>query len=408
MTFGVTDEGFAGKRLADVIEEAEVDLSAIKDPVSGELLDADFSSDDPTMQIAKVPLVGVADAWESSKLVFDQFNPSLATGPSLSGLVQLNGIKRLAPAKSTDTITLTGTPLAPIPAGSLIGNTFGTQEWSIDEDVVLDGTGSGVGKITNTINGAISVDAGELTAIITPESGWLTVANDGNVSPGRVEESHQELRVRRSRSTLAPAAAPADSVWANVKNLDGVSYVRVLINNTLKVDARGLSPKNQAVIVVGGDDEEIAKTILQRSGASVEFFGTTSVIIYDAQNEPYPVRFIRPTPVDIYVDLEITVINQSVFPENGIELIKQAIIDYVKDGADALGVFTGFRQDGFGPGALIILSRLFTPINSIAGHTVESLSIGRTQGTESLADIALEFTESPNFTFENINITVNL
>lgn len=407
MTFGVTEDGYNAKRLADILEEAEEDLSAIVDPVSGESLDADFSSDDPAMQVAKVPLVGVADGWESSKLIFDQFNPSQATDASLSGLVQLNGIGRQEPIASTDTASLTGTPFAVIPAGQIIADDFLTQEWTTDSEVTLDVGGLGSTGITNTVTGPIDAPAGTLTRIVTPVAGWQTVSNDGAVVLGRDEEEDADLRVRRNRSTLAPAATPSESVWANLRNLEGVTFVRVLINNTREEDSRGIPAKNQAVVIVGGDDEEIAKTILQRSGATVEFFGTTLVAIIDAQEEPFLVRFSRPDPVPIFVKIVLTVTKPNDFPSDGDELIRQAIIDYAAGGADALGILNGFNQDGFGPGSLVVRTRLFTPINSVPGHTVELLEIGLSAGTVAIQDIQTDFDQFPQFIDLNIDITVN-
>ena len=417
MTFGVTEDGFNSKRLADVIEEAETDLALIVDPISGESLQPDFSSDDPAMQVALVPLVGVADSWEATKLVFDQFSPSLSVGPSLSGLVQINGIERIEERASTDTVILTGSVGATIPAGSLISDEFLTQEWSLDIEVTIGVSGTEIDvPITNTITGPVTVSTAQLDRIVTPVAGWQTVSNEGEVTLGRDEEQDQELRIRRNRSTLAPAAAPAESVWANLRNLEGVTYVRVLINNSLADEDRGtpLSPfilpaKNQAVIIEGGDDIKIAETILQRSGAGVEFFGTTTLDppIFDAQGEPYEISFTRPAPINIFVKLEITVTKPNIFPGDVDRLIKDAIIAYAESGADALGALTGFNQDGFGVGSLVVISRLYTPVNSIAGHKIDSLEIGLSAGSVSNLDLQTSVAEFPKFTDANIDITVN-
>lgn len=408
MTFGVTSEGFNGKRLADVLSDAEIELATIVDPDSGESLQPDFSSDDPAMQVALVPLVGVADAWESSKLTYDQFNPSLATGPSLAGLVQMNGISQQEPISSTDTAELSGTPGSPIAAGQIISDEFITQKWITDEDVILDAGGLATVGVTNEIKGPTVVSQGVLTRIITPLPGWQTVSNNGVVKVGRDEESPADLRIRRARSTLAPAAAPAESVWANLRNLDGVTYVRVYINNKLTVDSRGIAPKTQFVVIVGGDDAEIAKTILQRSGGGVEFAGASLVIIYDAQFEPYFIRFSRPAPVEILIEIEITVTNQTTFPGDGAELIELAIIAYALDGASSLDIVDGFRQDGFGPGSNVIRSRLYTPINSIPGHKVEVLKIGTSIIPVAEQDVQTGLSEFPEFLQPNINVVVHV
>ncbi|MNE62698.1 hypothetical protein D3C80_1579950 [compost metagenome] len=128
--------------------------------------------------------------------------------------------------------------------------------------------------------------------------------------------------------------------------------------------------------------------------------------MFDAQNEPYVVKWTRPDPLPVYIELTIQVINVNTFPADGIDRIKQAIIAYAAGGAPALGIDDGFSGTGFPPGSAVIYSRLFTPINYVPGHRVVSLFIGAAPSPTLEDDIPVPWDEFAEFTADNINILV--
>lgn len=403
---GVTSAGFEAKRLADVEADADEQLRTVVDPESGEALQPDFGSEDPAMQVIHVPLEGVGLAWEAAQLIYQQFDPTKATGPSLYGLVQLNGIKQQDASPSTAILQLTGTPATVIPAGQLASDVNNVNQWSTLAEVELDGTGVGSVQAASLVVGPITADAGTIINIVTPYPGWIGVTNLAAATPGRNVETDTELRQRRDRSTMAPAASPVESVYANLANITGVTYARVRQNNTLVVDSNGIPGKSVAAVVVGGEDLDIAYTLLARTGIASAWFGNTSQVLFDAQGEPYTVSWTRPTPLVVYVEIELEIVNPNVFPADGLQQIRDAIITYAQGGAPALGVDDGFSTSGFPPGATVLWSRLFTPINFIPGHRVVSLFIGTTPGPTGTADIPTPWNQVPLFLDGNIDITV--
>lgn len=400
---GVTETGFEIKRLADILTDAEANLAAVVDPVTGDTLQPSFSPADPTMQVVQVPLDAVALAWELAEVVYGQFDPSKATGAPLSGLVQLNGLTRQPATPSTVTLALGGTPGAVIPAGQLVADANNLHRWTTDSDVTLNGSGTGT-------TGATCVDAGPVTAaptsIVTPVTGWASIT-PGTVSAGRLEETSSELRTRRARSTMAPASSPVESIYSNLANLPGVTYCRVYQNNTLTADARGIPAKSVGTVIVGGADLAIAQTLLARTGVTSNWAGNSSLTLYDALNEPYVVRWSRPVNDPIYLDIHIQVINSTVFPVNGPQQIKDAIIAYAAGGAPALGVTDGFSDTGFPPGVAVVRSRLYTPLNFVPGHRVVSLKLGTAPSPTGEADIPVLFDHVAQFLTANISITVD-
>ena len=403
---GVTLTGFEAKRLADVLTEAEAELALVVDPASGQSLEPAFGSEDPAMQVAEVPLDGVALGWEAQQLTFEQFDPTKATGASLSALVELNGLQRLPSTPSSAAVDLAGTPGTVIPAGQLVADADNANQWQTQTDVTLDGTGLGATVIVCITFGPITAAPGTLTNIVTPVPGWTTVTNATEASVGNDPETDTELRQRRAKSTMAPAASPVESVYANLANVPGVTYVRVYQNNTLAVDSRGIDPKCVAAVIVGGDDLDIARELLARTGVSAGWFGTSSVTLFDIQNEPYVVKFSRPTPKTIYVEVQIQITNVSVFPGDGVQRIKDAIVAYAQGGAPALGVDDGFSEVGFPPGAPVIVTRLYTPINFVPGHRVVSLLADDVNPPVASVDISMAWNEYGFFTEANIDVIV--
>ena len=403
--FGVTDTGFNAKRLADIISEAESDLSQIEDPETGEKLQPDLNSSDPAMQIAKVPLDGSALTWEAIEIAYDQFDPAKSTGPALSSLVQINGLERQEATASTVTLDVTGTALLTIAAGQTVSDQLENNTWTTDADFTFDGGGLATVTATSTVTGPVTGLASTITKIVTPVAGWTTVNNPSDATLGRDEETDSALRRRRDQSTLAPAAGPAEAVFSNLLNVDDVTYARVLINNTLSTDARGIPAKSIGAVVLGGSDQDIAETLLARVGVGVDYFGTDTLQIFDKQGEPYDIKWIRPTEINIFIQVDLTILDSNLFPVDGDDQIKSAILAYAQGGAPALGIDDGFNETGFTVGEDVILTRLYTPVNSVPGHRIDDLQIGLSFGTLGTSDITIDFDEVSKFL--TANITVN-
>lgn len=407
--FGLSEDGFTPKRLNDVLTDAEANLSLVEDPVTGERLQSDFSSSDPVMQIVQIPLEGVAENWQIGQVAYNQFNPSMVTGAALRGLVQINGIVHDVGTVSTASIVVTGTADAVIEATVdrpiVFTDSANTARWLVTDNFTI---GSG-GTVTVTASaesvGPTQAAANSITVVVTSNAAIASINNPAGAVVGRAVETDTQLRRRRRNSTLAPAAGPAEAVFSNLLNIPGVTFARAYINNTLATDSRGIPAKSQAAVIVGGDDNDIAETLLARSGAGVEFFGTSSVTLRDAQGEEYIVRWIRPTLIPIYVI--VTISTDSQFPTNGADLIQQAIINYAREGAAGIGIESGFRDIGFTPGSTVEQSRLYTPVNSVPGHTINSLFIGTSPNPTNEDNIPIAFDAQSQFLQANISVVVS-
>ncbi len=387
--FGLTETGFSRKRLAYLLDELNGDMRSI----FGD--NFNVSPESPDGQINGVIAESNANLWELSEQCYHAFNPSAATGASLSNLVQLNGITRLAATSSRATLTVGGTTGTLIPTGSLVSTDDAGEQFATDSDVTLDSGGSGTVYASALTTGPIIALAGTLTQIDTPLSGWTSVTNALDADEGTDEESDITLRARRERSVARDAQAIIDAIYAAVANLTDVTKVSVLENDTNVTDANGLPPHSFHVIVAGGDETEIAETIWLKKPPGILAHGSTEIEVLDSQGQPHAISFSRPTVIEIYVEIDLTSFDD--YPANGDELIKAAMVDYSN------GLLVAGR--GFSLGDDVIYTRLYTPINSVAGHEIDALRIGIVPSPVGTANIAIGVTEVPNFTVSNIEVT---
>jgi Uncharacterized homolog of phage Mu protein gp47 len=78
------------------------------------------------------------------------------------------------------------------------------------------------------------------------------------------------------------------------------------------------------------------------------------------------------------------------FPGDGAEQVKQQIISYA--------------SNNIGVGDDVIWSRLFTPINNVPGHQIDSMFIGTSPAPTGTSNIVIDFNQLASF--ESINISV--
>jgi len=389
--YGVSSTGFKRKRLNLLLEELNSEVKAI----FGD--NFNVSPESPDGQINGVISESNANLWELAEEAYNAFNPKAASGVTLRNLVQLNGIIPFAATASRVELTISGDSGTSIIAGSFIGDVEETIIFSTDETVLIPSGGSVVVQATATVTGPRPALADTITEIITPVTGWDSVTNNDPAVLGTDLEKDSDLRARRERSVARDAQAVIDAIFAEIKSVVGVTQLLVLENDTNSgPDTNGLPAHSINAIVLGGQDQDIAKAIFLKKTLGATSFGNTSAVITDDQSIEHTVSFSRPTEIDIYVIVNLTTFAN--FPVDGQDLIKQAIIDYSQ------GILTEGR--GFSLGDNVINSQLYSPVNTIQGHTVESLFIGTSAGPTSSADIIIAINEIS--VFLEANITVNI
>ena len=238
--------------------------------------------------------------------------------------------------------------------------------------------------------GAISQSVGTITTITTPVLGWDSVTNPVSATEGRLRESDEELRERFRISKFERASNILESLYSALSSLDSVEQVVIYENDTDVVDDNGLPAHSFMPIVLGGISSSIAQTIWENKPLGIRSYGNTDIAIYDSQGFSHSIGFERPNPITVYISLSLT--TNADFPQDGVQAIKDALASYM--------------EDNFGIGEDVVYSRLYTPINSVPGHFITSLTIGTTPSPTGMANIPIEFNQLYSLDPNNIVITV--
>jgi len=443
-SFGVTPEGFKQKTVQDLkteIEDAErasfgSGVNLLATSVFGQL-NGVFSN-------------RLAELWEVANAVYRALYPDSATGEALDNVAAITGALRLAAAKSqAPSVICTGTAATALAAGRVLsvvgagdrfvsttaavlaaatarapstpyvvgdvrsnsGNIYvvitagtssagagpsGTSTDIIDGTVhwrfVGTGTSFALVNFESEEFGPINAPAFTLTVIETPVAGWNGAANSLDAELGRDVESDADFRVRREELLRLTGSATLEAIRSHVRAIVGVQQVFVFENTGLTVDVNGLPGKSFEVVVEGGLNQDIADTIFLHKPVGIETFGSVSVNVEDSQGFMHATEFSRPTTINMWVDVTVQV-DPQVFPVDGIDQVKQAIVDL----GDALQI----ADD------VIILKFRCTPLDSVAGVIdVPVIKIEDTFPPLNTANIIVALRELAVFDTSRITVTV--
>lgn len=285
----------------------------------------------------------VAKCWDDlNSVILDSYNarnPNYATGAALDLLLPLNGLIRNAATRSSVVLTLTGVPGATLPAGMQAMDEEG-YVWEIEDEVTFPESESG-GASTATATaycteyGAIGAGVGTVNIINTVQSQWMGVTNEVEATLGHNIESDAALRARRQLSVSLPSRGLVSGVRAALMNVSGVESVNVVENYTNSTDYSysdgEILPHSIAVVIEGGDDQEIAKTIWLKKSLGCDLNGDQVVPYVDEFNQTNNVSFYRPNQTDVAVQINLRVFAENYNEALLTELVPKAITDYINN-----------------------------------------------------------------------------
>lgn len=400
MSFGMTPNGFKPKRLADVLESLTTKIQSIQDPSTGENPFVNETADGILAQLTSIIAEEISIAWEQAYLASVQYDPLYSSGAALRGLVQLNGITPSYGSPTQIPMTLGGSAGVVVPAGSRIANVEGTEVYQTVDAVTIGQNGSVNVNAICTENGPKDPAEGTIISIQTPVFGWSSATNGEATSIGTNGDTDTELHIKQERATSATSYRQVDAIISGIMNVPGVTFARLYVNSGTTTDARGITAKTMAPVIVGGLDTDIANVLRLKAGSLDNFQGNlkTPITYTGPLGDEQTIDFYRPEEVDIYVNVNITPTNSATYPDDAVEQIKQAIINYAQ--------YDQSGSAGFPPGANVVLSRLYTPINSVPGFRVNTLQIGTSSEALSTDDIEIAWNKLANFTKGNITVTV--
>lgn len=380
----ITATGFNRTRL----DERKAALDAAMRGIFGD--DIDLDPDTIDGQTIGIFAESISNLDQLAEDVYHSFNPNSASGRALSRLVMLNGIKRIEGTYSVVDVVCVGQQGTVIPAGSLVRSTATRAQFKTAASLTIDATGQGTVSCVAAEKGLRLGPTGTITKIDSPIYGWQTVTNPVAATPGREEETDEQLRLRRARSTSTPAQSIIDALYGAIANLPDVIQAEVYENPTGAVDANGLPAHSVNCIVEGGTLQTIADQIFVRKTLGVVLVGSQVQTALDSRGNPHTIRFDRPVDTNIYVVLNILKMNG--WPTDGAERLKAALVAWT----------TANQRIGKN----VIHSRLYDCLNAIPGHSILQMYLGTSSGPTLEDDVAVAFNALPRF--DASRITVNI
>jgi uncharacterized phage protein gp47/JayE len=311
-------------------------------------------------------------------------------GAYLSALVLLNGIERREAEFSSVTLQCTANAAgATIPANSLVSDPAIGEQFKTDSLLVVAPSASANVSATAVNAGPISAVAATLTQIDSPVYGWESVTNPSGAVAGQDEETDTELRVRRQIAAERTGLNNIAAIYTEIANIDAVSQVTVYQNAGTVTDANGVPPTHVWAIVLGGADQDIAAAMFGTVAAGIGMHGDTPVVYPDPiTGASYTITFERPDDIAIYIDVNVT--KNDDYPADGDDQIEAALVAHFAD--QEIG------ED-------VEYSRLYTPINSVAGHYVNTLKIGTAPAPSGTTNISIDADERAVTDVAKITVT---
>jgi uncharacterized phage protein gp47/JayE len=295
---GLTPAGFEAKTAAEILADIE---AAQKASLGADL---DVSPEQPLGQINGIVAAKLRELWEALGLVYVARIPAGASGASLEGIGEITALSRLGATYGTTTLTVilgAGRTLAAGAVASVTGQP--TNRWVTTAAATnASGAQASVSVAARAESpGLQRANAGTISVIATPVTGWVGVTNAADAIPGAAAETDPALRRRRAETIRAGGSSPLDAVRRAIADVTDVTQVRVFENATDFVDADGRPPHSLDVLVVGGTDQAVADALWSAKAAGIRTWGSTSRTVTDSGGTARSVSFSRPSVVNVYV-----------------------------------------------------------------------------------------------------------
>lgn len=386
--FQVSADGITAPAYAEILEY----LQAKAQGIFGN--DVVLTADSQDGQLLAIFAAALSDVNSQAIAVYNSYNPNTAIGSALDGAVKTNGISRRVATHSTVDLTVVGR------AGTVITNGVASdtfeQRWTLPASVTIPLSGQITVTATAEEVGAKQAAAGTVTTIATPTFGWQTVTNALAATPGVAVETDAELREQQAVSTATPSMSLWEGIASSVLTLPGVVAVSGKKNDTGSTDADGIPGHTIALVVEGGDADEIGATIFLKKGEGTGTYGSTTVTYNDSYGFPNTVKFSRPTQVAIGATITITPTLTYVVDAD--DDIKERIAEYVNsldigESVDIMRVLASAIKD--------------TDTGIDTRFDVDSLLLSKNGATPAATSVALTWSEVATCDVSDITVTVN-
>jgi uncharacterized phage protein gp47/JayE len=327
-------------------------------------------------------------AWQLAEKVYDSAYPTRAEGVQLDRLTPFFNTSRQLERSAVHELAFTGTPNYTILADTAFETSSGVM-FSLMDDVLLDGSGSGTGYAICTVTGTVgNVATGTITIQSEPSADILTVTNTLLEEAGQDYEEDTTLQNRLLNSGASNGSGTVNAILADVLALGGVRAATVTVNNT-DAAVNGQPAHSNQVFVFGGVGQEIANALMENF-TGIQLYGTSSFTVTDIAGNTHNVAYTPAATVDIFSTITIT--TDATFQADGSDQVKDAVSDVI---------------NGLNMGDDVIISRILATVMNIQGVTDVSVTIGTVLETQGATNIAINTNEVAQTDTSKISVVVS-
>jgi uncharacterized phage protein gp47/JayE len=380
----ITAAGISIPPYTDVYQSLQASFQAIFGS------DAYIDPDSQDGQMLAIVAKAITDCNLQAVNIYNSFSPATAVGRALANNVKINAIKKKIATASTAVLEIVGQVGREITDG--LAEDASGNKWALPASVVIPPAGFILVTATCQADGAISADANTITKIATPTLGWQSVTNPDPAAPGAPIESDGALRIRQSRSTALPSQTILAGIVGALYELDGVVEVTPYENDTDATDVNGLPEHSICFVILGGDSQEIAETILRKKTPGAYTYGDVVIPVVDQFGYTNMIRYFIPDEVDIKV--EVTIDPLAGYTTAVGEQIKEAVAAYI---------------NALGSGKGVIIPKLYVPAQLDFGqgsetYDLQSIRIAIVPAAFGTANISVAFNARAVCDVANITI----
>lgn len=388
-SWGLTENGFIAPTYEEVLDSVEDDFIS------------KFGDDIVLTSNSNFGIIARLIAWRETLMIQElQQNYyaafiSTATDTSLDRVGSNMGVGRKVaqPAFATIEVTTDGQYLIET------GETFETDDgyvFDLIKDITTtqqpDGTWKGTGIVQSEENGSMNnVAANKITMESNPDDNVLSITNPEPAGGGQDYEDDETYRARLLEENAAKPGPTAWGMKSALMELPGVRDVNPVENDKADADKWGNPPYSVHIYVLGGNDNEIAHTIVNHEAAGITLVGSKAIDVQDATGNKRTVHFDHAIDKPIYVKVKVNV-NENWNDDEGADDIKTAVADYINH----LII-----------GKTLFLTRLYPLVYGVNGIDEATIMIGTHQGTLGGNDIVNDINEAVSCDTNNIEVDVN-
>jgi hypothetical protein len=315
--------GLTIDRLDDIFDKIIADLKSLW---------GDNTKDTPDSVIGGLVTIfseAIADQNELIESVVSAFQPGKATGVFLSELVRMNGIDRNENRFSTVVLDCTADPAVPttIPIDSIVKDPATDIQVRTTAPITIPAGTTAPITAEAIEEGALVIEAGTMTEIVTPVFGWASVTNPAEGETGQAEESDPALRARRDVASQQKASCGVAALFTALFDIQEVTDVYVHDNKGTVTDSLGVPPGQVWCIVEGGDEADIIEQVSQHTAGGIGTFGAISAVYNDpVTGYAETINYSRETLRNTWLIVDVA--RGPKYPGDGDTLISDALIAF--------------------------------------------------------------------------------